>query len=127
MLDRAALNARADRAGFEAILTGAGLSAVRFTNPASRFQFYDMTRLWADIQRATDADLSIIHLAPEPLQAGVVHQALTGREMAANEAKVHVEDMRSRHAGLWGQSGPYLWTAAETLGALVRFFRGAAA
>lgn len=122
VLNRAAINASDQRQALEAALDIAGLGAVSFTHPDSRFQFYDMTRLWSDIERAMSAGLSVLHLAPEPLAAGHVHLALTGREMSTREARVHIEDMHSQHSGLWAQTGPYLMPAHTCLTALQRFF-----
>lgn len=122
VLDRAALNASDQKAVLETALEAAGFSAVGFTHPESRFQFYDMSQLWRDAVLAQKAGLSVLHLAPEPLSAGQVHLALTGRAMAPNEARVHHEDMHSLHAGLWGRTGPYLRPASDCLIALQRFF-----
>jgi hypothetical protein len=127
VLDRAALNASALRPDLDRFVLETGFSAIAFTNPESSFQFYDMTRLWSDIRVALDANLSIIHLAPEPVLARDVHQRLTGRTMPASEARVHNEDMRSGHAGLWGKSGPYLMPSADSLSGLARFHAEATA
>lgn len=121
VLNRPALNQSVLRPALERAVTEAGFSALGFTHPESRFQFYDMTRLWADVQVAQAAGLCAIHLAPEPLAAGVVHQALTGRQMPASDARLHHEDMRSAHTGLWERSGPYLMDKADCLTRLQRF------
>lgn len=94
------------------------LSAIQFTNPASRFQYYDMTRLWDDIQIAVRAQLPVIHLAPEPLAAKDVYKVVTGRSMPSTDARIHKEDMRTRHAELWGKEGSYIANAADTLSRL---------
>ena len=127
VLNRAALNQSPLRPELERWVTEAGFSALGFTHPESRFQFYDMTRLWADIQLAQAAGLSVIHLAPEPLVAGTVHQALTGHQMPPSDARLHHEDMRSAHAGLWSKSGPYLMDTADCLARLQRFYAEATA
>lgn len=127
VLDRPALNQSTLRPALERCVTAAGFSALGFTHPESRFQFYDMTRLWADVQVAQAAGLSVIHLAPEPLVAGAVHQALTGGPMPASEARLHHEDMRSAHTGLWSRSGPYLMDKADCLTRLRRFYAEATA
>ena len=84
---------------------------------------------WAELhqQVAQAAGLSVIHLAPEPLVAGAVHQALTGGPMPASEARLHHEDMRSAHTGLWSRSGPYLMDKADCLTRLRRFYAEATA
>ena len=121
VIDRAALAATGQRPAYDAAVTALGMSAVQFTHPESRFQYYDMTRLWADICRCLDAGLDIVHLAPEPLEAGIIHEALLGRPMPTTPAKIHSEDMRTRHAALWGRPGTYIATADEVLDRLRQF------
>lgn len=121
LLDRAALDASGKRAALEAGVIDAGLGALRFTHPDSRFQFYDMRGLWRDIGRGLDHGLPVLHLAPPPLSAGEVHLALTGEAMADRGARVHVEDMRTGHAALWGKDGPYIASEVEVLDALTAF------
>ncbi len=121
VLDRGGLEASGQRAAIEAEVLAAGLSAVGFTNPESRFQFYAMSQLWTDVQRALTAGLKVLHLAPEPVMAGDVHLALTGQTMAPNAARVHAEDMRTRHADLWQRSGCYSADAATVMAGLQGF------
>ena len=120
-VDRARVAALPGRAPLEAALVESGLSARAFTNPDSSFQFYDMGALWDDISLGLGAGLDTLHIAPEPLRAGDVHAALTGAEMQANAARVHHEDMHTRHAALWGRDGPYSAGAGEVLERLRRF------
>lgn len=121
VLDRAALQASGQRSSIDAAVTQAGFSAVAFTNPASRFQFYQMSRLWSDIQTGLSAQLSVLHLAPEPIAAAEVHRHLTTRDMPATAARLHAEDMRTAHADLWGRQSPYIADAASVLSALQSF------
>jgi hypothetical protein len=124
VIDRAALSATGRRAAYDAAITELGLSAARFTNRDSRFQYYDMTRLWADIRLCLDRGIEVIHLAPEPLVAGEIHAALTGRAMAETGASLRREDMWTRHAGLYGREGPYIASASEIMDRLRQFYAG---
>ncbi|PTE19715.1 hypothetical protein C5F48_21395 [Cereibacter changlensis JA139] len=121
VIDRAALAATGQRPAYDAAVTALGMSAVQFTHPESHFQYYDMTRLWTDICLSLQAGLDIIHLAPEPLEAGIIHEALLGRPMPATPAKIHREDMRTRHAALWDRPGRYIATSDEVLDRLRQF------
>jgi len=48
-------------------------------DPAARFQFYDLTALWADIGRAEAAGLTLVHLVPAPvLTADIVARFFPG-------------------------------------------------
>ncbi|WP_426418662.1 hypothetical protein [Bradyrhizobium genosp. A] len=121
---------RCDRKGLDGagriVLTEAlfdvGFSAVHFTNADSTFQYYGLGRLWRDIQVAVSNELPVVHLAPEPLRARDIHQALTGRPFEGAAAPLYHEDMRTRHAAFWNTNGPYLIDSASVLRDLAIFF-----
>ncbi len=121
VIDREALEATGRRAAFDEAVTALGLSAIQFTNPASRFQYYAMDRLWADIGVGLEHGLDVLHLSPEPLDAGRVFEAATGRPMPETGARLHREDMRTRHAGLWGREGGYISGADAVLSEVAAF------
>lgn len=123
-LDRAALDANPRRAALDASVRAAGMSATQFHNPDTTYQYYDMTRLWTDIETALGAGLRHLHLAVAPLRAADIHARLLGAPMPETGAKLHREDMRTRHSGLWGREGPYLEDAATVLDKLDVFFDG---
>lgn len=56
-----------------------GFSALNFTDSRSKYQFYNLERLWGDIQTALDAGLVLWHPATEPVSAGEVYEYLTGK------------------------------------------------
>lgn len=124
VLDRSALTADPRRHAFDAAVRAAGMSATQFHNPVTTYQYYDMARLWADIGTALEAGLGHLHLAVEPLLAADIHDRLLGEPMPATSAKVHHEDMHTRHAQLWGRTGPYLEDASTILDKLDTFFSG---
>lgn len=121
VVDRMALERSGRRSALDAAVLAAGFSAIQFTNPDSRFQYYDITRLWSDIGRCKHVDLDVIHLAPEPLNAGDVYQAVTQRTMPSSTARVHCEDMRTSHSTLWGRDNGYIEDATAVLSRIVRF------
>ncbi|MFM7376882.1 MAG: hypothetical protein ACKO1O_01925 [Erythrobacter sp.] len=129
-LDRPALNADSRRADLEAALDALGATATQFHHRDTTYQYYAIDRLWQDIGIALAAGLPHLHLAPEPIVAADIHLRLTGRPMPETPVRLHREDMRTRHAGLWGAAGPYQFAAADTLEQLAAFFasqRGGAA
>lgn len=117
--ERFAEGPEAERIG--ALCRGAGISALAFTNADSRFQFYDLSRLWTDIGRALEAGLPVLNLATEPLTAGEVHAHLTGRPMLHRTAGLVRQDMRTRHGEVWGRSDGYLAGRDEVLAAIRDF------
>jgi hypothetical protein len=123
-LDRQALNADRRRRELEAALTALGATATQFHHRETTYQYYPVDRLWQDIGIALEAGLSHLHLASEPLTTSVIHERLTGRAMPETQAALHREDMRTRHAALWGASGPYQFDAATTLDRLADYFAG---
>lgn len=55
-----------------------GFSALNFTDSRSMYQFYNLARLWNDIQIALDKEIRILHPATEPVSAGEIYEYLTG-------------------------------------------------
>jgi len=123
-LDRAALDADPRRPALDVAVRAAEMSATQFHNPDTTYQYYDMARLWADIGTALDAGLRHLHLAVAPLRAADIHARLLGVPMPETGAKLHREDMRTRHATLWGRTGPYLEDACTVLDKLDAFHAG---
>lgn len=123
-LDRPAYNAAPQRAKLDAAVLELGLSATQFHNPNTTYQFYGTMRLWQDIGVASEAGLEVIHLATAPLRAADIHLRLTGCEMPETGARLHHEDLRSRHASLWGRQDGYLQSADEVMNALAAFYVG---
>lgn len=121
-LDRERLAADPGRRALEQALLEADMSSTQFHNPDTSYQYYDMTRLWADIGISRAAELNVIHLATEPLRAGDIHLELTGRTMPETGARLHREDMRTRHADLWSRQGPYLDDKGNVLRQLKSFY-----
>lgn len=122
VIDRTILEKTGLRHRFDEQIDKANLSAVQFTNRDTCFQYYDMTRLWSDVELAVNASLSVIHLAPAPLFAKTVYQQLTGKEMPITQARLHREDMRTNHADLWSKQGYYIMEAQEVLKRLQSYF-----
>jgi hypothetical protein len=121
-LDRAALNADRRRAALEDAVAALGASATQFHHPHTTYQYYPIERLWQDIGIALQAGLSHLHLVAEPITAASIHHRLIGRAMPDTPARLHREDMRTRHAALWETEGPYQFSAAATLDRLADFF-----
>ena len=57
-----------------------GFSALNFTDSRSVYQFYNLARLWYDIQTALQNDIKLWHPATEPVSAGEIYKYLTGKE-----------------------------------------------
>ena len=120
-LDRTALDDDPMRTSLEEAAITQGFAATQFHNPGTTYQYYNMNRLWSDIDIALRAGLRHVHLVSEPLEAATIHRRLTGRGMPESGARLHHEDMRTRHAEIWGKQGPYLEDADTVLDQLAAF------
>ena len=99
-----------------------GFSALNFTDSRSIYQFYDLSRLWNDIQTALDAGLTLWHPATEPVSAAEVYEYLRGvpfvNELNGTPADY---DYRTLYASLFGGRDGYIRSKAEVLGDIKTF------
>jgi hypothetical protein len=88
----------------------------------SVFQFYDVTRLWSDAERARALGLRLVNVATEPLSVRRIARDVFGREFdAAPPWPPAAYDFRSCHARLFGGSDGYLYGAAQVMTDLKAF------
>ena len=69
-----------DRELLKQLFLRVGFSALNFTDSRSRYQFYNLARLWDDIQMALKNDIKLWHPATEPVSAGELYYFLTGKK-----------------------------------------------
>jgi nucleoside-diphosphate-sugar epimerase len=85
----------------------------------SVFQFYPMTNLWFDIQRALEAGLPLVHLTAEPISVAEVSLHGFGRPFTQELEKTPVHyDVQTQHAQVFGAPGQYQYSARETIQAI---------
>jgi dTDP-4-dehydrorhamnose reductase len=95
-----------------------------WTHRDSVYQFYDMSSLWADLQKVLDRTIPLINMATEPVKAADVARRCFGMEFTNRTEKPPASyDMRTRWAPLMGSSGDYLYSAQETFDRLGRFVK----
>lgn len=100
----------------------AGFSALNFTDSRSRYQFYDLGRLWDDIQTAVQADIRLWHPATEPISAGELFHYLTGEDFVNELGGAPADyDYRTMHAEAFGGAGGYIADKAEVLAEIRKF------
>ena len=119
------LNGTADPAALRTFFAANDFNALAFTDTRSRYQFYNLGRLWSDMEAARAADVKLLHLCTPPVSAAEVYTAVTGKADWHNELpKPPFDyDLRSRHAALLGGSGDYLCTKQQELDDITRFMR----
>jgi RmlD substrate binding domain len=97
-------------------------NALHLTHHESTFQFYNMENLWADICVGMSSGLRLVNFATEPVQAGDVAYKCFGLAFRNQTEKSPVHyDMRTRLAGAFRRTGPYLYSAEYTF-AQIRLF-----
>ena len=93
-----------------------GFSALNFTDSRSVYQFYNLERLWDDIQIALRAGITMWHPATEPVSAGEIYHFLTGKEFVNVMNGVPAEyDYRTVYAKYFNGAGGYISTKKEVL------------
>ncbi len=95
--------------------------------PDSVYQFYDLTRLWADIETTRKGGLALANFATEPVSVREVARAGFDIDFENPKAtKPARYDMRTRHAALFGGANGYLAGKAQVLSAIHRFVQSQA-
>lgn len=122
VLDRCKLNVHDLRVPFGALLSELRLDAVRFHNPLSTLQFYNMSRLSSDLAVVNSANVRRIHLAPEPLKLSDVYRRLMGVKMPVSEARQHHERMKTMYSHLWNRGDGFIEDSAVVIDQISSFY-----
>jgi nucleoside-diphosphate-sugar epimerase len=93
-----------------------GFTALNFTDSRNSYQFYNLAKLWEDINTALEADIKLWHPATQPVSAGEIYEYLTGRkfvnELGANPADY---DYRTIHEKVFGGKNGYICSKDRVL------------
>ncbi|EKQ67618.1 hypothetical protein OsccyDRAFT_3900 [Leptolyngbyaceae cyanobacterium JSC-12] len=90
--------------------------------PESQFQWYDVTRLWSDVQRAIAHDLRLVMLATEPVAtADIQTQFFPDVTIGAAAGQPIYYNVRTRYAEVFGGKNGYILPKAAVLAAIGRF------
>lgn len=95
-------------------------------NPASRFQYYDLARLWADIQTAEQAGLRLVHLVTEPVATRDILAAhFADKTVGQDPFPLAEYDFRTRHGAAFGAdpASGYIEDKASVLARMDRFIQ----
>jgi nucleoside-diphosphate-sugar epimerase len=91
-------------------------------NPAGLFQWYPTARLWDDIQRVRDLDLSLVNLFPEPLALGeIVARFFPDAPVGPERRPAPSYDLRTRHGAAFAGGPDYLMSREQSLAAIADF------
>ena len=95
----------------------------RFTNHNSTYQFYDLTRLWGDIQSCLEHDVRELNLVTEAVSANDLAERVTGKGFSNDRPATVTQDVRTIHDQLLGGSNGYIYSAEEVLDRIDQFTR----
>ena len=86
------------------------------------YQFYDLSRLWEDIQTALHENITLWHPAVAPVSAGELYTCLTGEafQNELSETPAYY-DYRTIYDTLFGGSGGYISTKEAVLQSIKKF------
>ncbi len=93
-----------------------------WTDHRSWIQFYDLARLWDDLQRVVAADLALANFATEPVSAAdVASRCFDLKYTTTRDQPPPRYDMRTKFASELGGRGDYLYDADETFRRIRQF------
>ena len=99
---------------------------VEHIDPNGEFQYYDLRRLWGDIETLLEAGVSSFNAASPSLPNIRVAKAafdidISGNEGGSGQPPEYTRDMRTKHAALFGGANGYIQDAEEELAGIVAF------
>ena len=95
---------------------------VRKIDSRGVFQFYDVSRLWGDIETTMENELPLVHLPPEPVSVADVARAAFDIEFTNEVAPTPARyDVHTKHAALFGGSGNYTQSKIDELSGIAAF------
>lgn len=111
-----------DSASLKDMFRKVGFSALNFTDSRSVYQFYDLRRLWDDIQKALAAELKIWHPATEPVSAAELYRFLTGDDFINELPGIPARyDYKTHYSGIFGGKEGYIASKQEIMESIKEF------
>lgn len=96
-------------------------NCLHLTHYQSVFQFYDMSRLWMDIQTVRSNRLELVNFATEPVSAFEVAESCFGIPFRNVNDKAPVKyDMHSKWAKIFKSEQPHYMSAKDEIFAQIR-------
>lgn len=99
-----------------------GFSALNFTDSRSVYQFYNLERLWEDIQIALEKDIRIWHPATEPVSASEIYEYLTGDKFLNHLNAIPADyNYKTLYAREFWATGDYILSKDQVLDEIKQF------
>ena len=88
----------------------------------ARFQFYDVDRVWPDVERVLGAGIGVANITAEPVAMSEIAARVFNRTLPTPWSHTAPSyDVRSRHAQLVGGDNGYWFDAGAVIAGLQRF------
>ena len=118
------LNGEVDAGRLRSWFADNNWNALNFTDSRSVYQFYNLERLWQDIQTALRLELSELNLATPPVSAAQVYQVVTGKKFENHLPTQPFDyDLRTLYADSFGGANGYLCSVEEELSDISDFMK----
>lgn len=117
------LNENVNRYDIKSFFMTNDFNALSFTDSRSRYQFYNLNRLWDDINKAIDCGITLLNLCTPPVSAKEVYEHITGDSSWINELDKapYDYDLHSIHSDKLDGDGYYLCSVQEELDDIKKF------
>jgi hypothetical protein len=87
------------------------------------FQFYDMSKLWQDLQAVSAEHISVVHFATEPVKVKEISEHCFNRKFDNRIVEVPLHyDMKTKYAPIFGKSD-YLYSKKEVLAQISEYIK----
>jgi hypothetical protein len=94
-------------------------------NPDSRFQWYDLARLWPDLERCWLGGIRLVNLVNEPIATADILAAFFPGKRVGGASASATYDVRCRYAGGLGGANGYLLDRAAVMAEIGAFVAAA--
>jgi hypothetical protein len=93
-------------------------------HPHGSFQYYDVRRLWRDLEVVMRNNLSVSNFATRPIETWeIVQRYFPGKQIGSQNARPSAYDMRTQFAEYFGGSDGYIYSREQVLADLGDWIR----
>ena len=117
------LNGNVNKEELKSFFKANDFNALSFTDSRSKYQFYNLSRLWNDINKALDCGITMLNLCTPPVTAKEVYEYVTGDTSWTNELdkEPYDYDLHSIFSDKLGGNRYYLCSIEEELKDIKQF------
>ena len=101
-------------------------NCLEMIQPASSFQYYNVSRLWRDLQQLDATGIRLVNFVTEPIPTReIIDRFFPGKDVGAQPAPEAHYDVKTLYSREFGALPPYLAGAEQVLADLGEFVRAA--